>query len=146
ISNDFTSVKDIAPTILEFAGVSHPGTVFNGRKIYPMDGISLMDWMNGEANYAHAKDKAHCWELYGRRAVLKGDWKAEFYDKPYGNETWELYNLSDDPTQMNDLAASEPNKLAELETDWNEYAKLYELTLPNQKVGYGEDEIWRKEN
>ncbi|MFY0652774.1 MAG: arylsulfatase [Cyclobacteriaceae bacterium] len=145
INNDFISVKDIAPTILDLAGVSHPDTVFNGREIYPMDGISLMDWLAGKAEYAHAKNKAHCWELYGRRSVLKGEWKAEFYDKPYGNDTWELYNLKNDPTQINDMASSESKKLAELVTDWDEYAKLYNLKLPNEKVGYGEDEIWRNE-
>lgn len=145
ISNEFISVKDLAPTILDFAGVQHPDTVFDGRKIYPMDGISLIDWLAGKREYAHKSDKAHCWELYGRRAVLKGDWKAEFYDKPYGKGAWELYNLKKDPSQFIDLASSESAKLTELKADWDEYARRYKLTLPNEKVGYGEDEIWRKE-
>jgi len=145
ISNEFISVKDIAPTILDFAGIEHPDTVFNGRKIYPMDGISLMDWLNGKREYAHKIDKAHCWEMYGRRAVLKGNWKAEFYDAPYGKGKWELYNLKEDISQNIDLATSEPDKLTELKAEWDEYARHYKLTLPNEKVGYGEDEIWRKE-
>ncbi|MCI4671790.1 MAG: arylsulfatase [Bacteroidia bacterium] len=144
ISDDFISVKDLAPTILEFASVEHPDSVFNGRKIYPMDGSSLKDWLEGKREYAHKSDKAHCWELYGRRAVLKGDWKAEFYDEPYGKGIWELYNLKEDPSQNMDLATSETDKLTELMADWDEYALRYELTLPNVKVGYGEDEVWRK--
>lgn len=143
ISNEFISVKDLAPTILDLAGVQHPDTIFNGRKIYPMDGISLVDWLAGRRDYAHESNKAHCWELYGRRAVLKGDWKAEFYDQPYGKGVWELYNLKNDPSQLVDLASSEARKLEELKSDWNEYAQRYELTLPNEKVGYGEDKIWR---
>ncbi len=145
ISNAFISVKDLAPTILDLAGVQHPDTVFDGRKIYPMDGISLVDWLEGNREYAHEMDQAHCWELYGRRAVLKGDWKAEFYDKPYGKGVWELYNLKDDPSQLRDLASSETEKLSELKADWDDYAKRYELTLPNERVGYGDDEIWREE-
>lgn len=145
ISDEFISVKDLAPTILDLAGVQHPDTVFNGRRIYPMDGISLIDWLAGEREYAHESDKAHCWELYGRRAVLKGHWKAEFYDKPYGKGVWELYNLQEDPSQLTDLAAREAAKLIELKADWDEYAKRYQLTLPNEKVGYGEDAIWREE-
>jgi len=146
ISNEFISVKDLAPTILDIAGVQHPDTVFHGRKIYPMDGVSLTDWLTGKREHAHKIDKAHCWELYGRRAVLKDKWKAEFYDKPYGKGVWELYNLKEDPSQLIDLASSEPGTLGELKADWDEYASRYELTLPNEKVGYGEDEIWRKEN
>lgn len=143
ISHDFISIKDIAPSILDFAGVSHPGTAFEGREIYPMDGISLLDWLKGEKESAHQQDAAHCWELYGRRGVLKGDWKAEYYEKPYGKDSWELYNLKDDPSQITDLAFKNPQKLQELIQEWDAYAKKYELTLPNEKVGYGEDEIWR---
>jgi len=145
ISNEFISVKDLAPTILDFADIQHPDTIFNGRKIYPMDGTSMISWLAGKREYAHKRNKAHCWELYGRRAVLKGDWKAEYYDQPYGKGVWELYNLKEDPTQIIDLSLNEPDKLAELKVDWAEYAKLYKLTLPNEKVGYGKDEMWRSE-
>ncbi|MEM6806660.1 MAG: arylsulfatase, partial [Bacteroidota bacterium] len=145
ISNDFISIKDIAPSILEFAGVPHPGSSFEGREIYPMDGISLLNWLQGKAGYAHEKDAAHCWELYGRRGVLKGDWKAEYYEKPYGKEGWELYNLKHDPSEISDLSSENPQKLQELLKDWEKYAKEYKLTLPNEKVGYGADEIWKGE-
>ena len=144
ISNEFISVKDLAPTLLEFAGVQHPDTLFEGRKIYPMDGSSLIDWLEGKRAYAHKADKAHCWELYGRKAVLKGDWKAEFYDKPYGKNAWELYNLKEDPSQLSDLASSHADKLRELRADWEEYANRYQLTIPSERVGYGDDEVWRQ--
>ncbi|HAP64437.1 MAG TPA: arylsulfatase [Cytophagales bacterium] len=145
ISNEFISVKDLAPTLLEFAGVQHPDTVFEGRKIYPMDGTSMLGWLAGEREYTHPSDQAHCWELYGRRAVLKGEWKAEYYDPPYGKGSWELYNLQEDPSQVVDLASSQPEILKELTEDWDAYAQKYELTLPNEHVGYGDDEIWRGE-
>ncbi|NQZ77294.1 MAG: sulfatase-like hydrolase/transferase, partial [Ekhidna sp.] len=145
ISNEYISVKDLAPTILDFAGVDHPDSVFEGRRVYSMDGISLLDWLTGKRDYAHKKGTAHCWELYGRRAVWKEQWKAEYYDQPYGKGDWELYNLKDDPSQTTDLASSEPDKLSELKADWDKYALEYELTLPNEKVGYGEDEVWRDE-
>ena len=145
ISSEYLSVKDLAPTLLNMAGVEHPDTIFNGRKIYPMDGVSMMEWLAGQRDYAHEKDKAHCWELYGRRAVLKGDWKAEYYDKPYGKGDWELYQLKQDPAQLIDLATTETEKLNELITDWEVYASSYQLTLPSEHVGYGADEIWREQ-
>ncbi len=144
INSDFISVKDLAPTFLEYAGIQHPDSVYQGRKIFPMDGISLFSWWSGSGDYPHPEETAHCWELYGRRAVLKGDWKAEFYEKPYGNNEWELYNLVDDPSQIHNLALSEPIKMADLQKEWDKYAEQFEVTLPNERVGYGDDEIWRE--
>ena len=144
INTDYISVMDLAPTILEFAGVQHPGEKYEGREIYPIDGISLLNWLEGKEESAHNKNEAHCWELYGRRGVRKGDWKAEWYDSPYGTETWELYNLRNDLGEMNNLASDNPEKLAELKAEWEAYAIKNNVTLPNQKVAYGIDEIWRE--
>ncbi len=145
INTDFISVKDLAPTILDLAGVEHPGEEFQGRKIYPMDGISLLNWLEGAEKAAHDPNKAQCWELYGRRGVRKGDWKAEFYEEPHGSNTWELYNLREDPSEMKDLATEYPAKMKELIDDWQAYALKYDVVLPSEKVGYGPDEVWREE-
>ena len=145
INADYISVMDLAPTILEFAGVQHPGEKFEGREIYPMDGISLLNWLQGKEQSAHNKNEAHCWELYGRKGVRKGDWKAEWYDAPYGTETWELYNLQNDLAEMNNLAFDNPEILEELKAEWDAYALKNNVILPNQKVAYGIDEIWREE-
>lgn len=141
----FISVMDLAPTLLELAGVEHPGTNYAGREIYPMDGISLLPWLTGKVEEAHALEEAHCWELYGRKAVRKGDWKLEWMDSPYGNEAWQLYNLRNDPGELIDLASTEPAKLEELVAIWDEYEQTYELVLPNEHVAYGRGEIWREE-
>jgi arylsulfatase len=144
ISNEFISVMDLAPTFLELAEVAHPGAEFNGKKVFPMDGVSLLDWLEGREDYAHNPEKSHCWELYGRKGVRKGDWKAEWYDSPYGNEEWELYNIESDPGENINMALDNPEKLEELKADWEAYAKAYNITLPNEHVAYGIEEIWRK--
>lgn len=145
LNDAFISVMDLAPTFLELAGVEHPGTNYAGREIYPMDGKSLMPWLSGKAKSVHAQEEAHCWELYGRRAVRKGDWKLEWMDAPYGEADWELYNLRSDPGELLDLAAVESTKLAELIAIWDEYEERYELVLPNEHVAYGRGEVWREE-
>ena len=144
INGDFLSVMDLAPTFLELAGVEHPGREYRGRKIYPMDGISMVSWLNGDANRVHPADKASCWELFGRRGVRKGNWKAVWQDKPYGREAWELYNLEDDPGELHDLADSLPDKLEEMTAEWERYALKYQVTLPDEKVAYSANEIWRE--
>lgn len=145
INTDFISVMDLAPTILELASVEHPGKKFDGREIFPMDGTSLVKWLEGKEMSAHGPNDSHCWELYGRRGVRMGSWKAEFYEPPHGNNEWELYNLKDDPSELNNLAATNPNKLRELIAEWDAYAIKYNVTLPSEKVGYGADDFWREE-
>jgi arylsulfatase A-like enzyme len=143
INHDFISVMDLAPTFLEFAGVDHPGGAYGGREIFPMDGISLLGWLEGGVEKAHPADEPHCWELYGRRAVMTGEWKAEWYEAPYGSDAWELYNLRIDPSESNNLAEEYPDRLESLVSEWNAYALKYRVTLPDEKVAYGTDEIWR---
>ena len=145
INDNFLSVMDLSATFLELAGLEHPGEEYDGRKIYPMDGISMVDWLEGNAQAVHESDKSHCWELYGRRAVRKGDWKAEWQDEPYGNNTWELYNLQQDPGELDDLAQAYPEKLQELIAEWDLYVIKYEVTLPDCKVAYSANKIWREE-
>lgn len=93
---------------------------------------------------AHQPDEVHCWELYGRRAVRKGQWKAEYYDAPYGEEEWELYDLSEDIGELSNLADRYPKILEELKKEWGAYAQKYQVTLPSEKVAYGVEEIWRE--
>ncbi len=144
-NDDFISVMDLAPTFLDLAGVQHPGNEYADREIFSMDGISLLPWLKGESLRAHDPDRAHCWELYGRRAVRKGDWKAIWLDAPYGKETWELYNLVSDPGEQKDLASSHAAKLDDLIEAWDLYESKYNLTLPNEKVAYGIEEYWSEE-
>lgn len=143
INNEITSVMDLAPTFLEVAGVSHPEEEFEGREIHPMDGTSLLNWLEGSAKSAHEPDEAHCWELYGRIGVRMGDWKAERYDSPYGTEDWELYNIKNDPGELTNLAEINTVKLEELKAEWDAYAKEYNVILPNEKTAYGTDDFWR---
>jgi arylsulfatase len=144
INNDFISVMDLAPTFLEFAGIEHPGEEYDGRTIYSMDGISLLPWLKGDVQYAHNPDEIHCWELYGRRSALRGNWKAEWLDAPYGNNDWELFDLENDPGGLTNLAESHPDILEELITAWDSYARAYNLILPVENVAYLKDEIWRE--
>lgn len=144
INHDFLSVLDLAPTFLELAGVQHPQTNYKGRKIFPITGTSMLPWLTGESETVHPKEKAHAWELYGRRGLRKGKWKLEWMEKPYGNETWELYDLSKDISQQHNLAATQPEKLAELIEAWEIYEKENNVTLPDRPTAYAKETIWRE--
>ena len=127
ISTAFATVMDIAPTVLELAGAEHPGTAYQGRyrgrDVVPMRGRSLVDYLSGTAEAVHDANTGTGWELFGRRAIRQGDWKALHLPAPYGPGAWQLYDLSADPGEIDDLAASRPDKLAELLGLWDQYVE-----------------------
>ncbi|HEY8234190.1 MAG TPA: sulfatase/phosphatase domain-containing protein, partial [Vicinamibacteria bacterium] len=135
-SNAVTSVKDVAPTLLELAGVSHPAPTHEGRSIAPLEGRSLVRFLRGEAEIVHGGDFTMGYELFGRRALRKGDWKIVWLYPPYGPGRFELYDLARDPTESNDLASAHPAKLDELVRAWDDYALKNGVILPTRDMGY----------
>lgn len=144
IYHDFISVMDLAPTFLELANVQHPKTEYQGRKIFPMTGTSMLPWLTGKSETIHPKDKAHAWELYGRRGIRKGKWKAEWIEKPYASGEWELYDLSTDITQQHNIAKTQPEILTALIEAWKIYEKENNVTLPDRPTAYAKETIWRE--
>ena len=114
-------VMDIAPTLYELAGATHPAAKGTAAGVLPVKGRSLLAFLQGKSPSAYAPDDAIGWELGGRKALRKGDWKIVYANAPWGKDTWELYNLAEDRTEQHDLAAQHPAKLAELLADWRRY-------------------------
>lgn len=121
----FTTVMDILPTMLDLAGIQHPGRIFQGREVVPIRGAS---WENHLRSFDLSTTTVHDeqehitgWELFGLRAIRKGHWKAVWMPEPRGKEQWELYDLSVDPGEIHDLAAKELDILAKLVQHWETY-------------------------
>lgn len=107
---------DLMPTILEAAGASYPNE-FNGHKIQPMEGESLIPLLTGKSTFA--RKTPLFWEHEGNRAVRRDQWKLV----SLSNAPWELYDLSVDRGEMNDLAAERPELARELAALWQDYAE-----------------------
>ncbi|KIY53968.1 arylsulfatase [Fistulina hepatica ATCC 64428] len=130
IIDAFATVMDIAPTILDLAHIEHPGKVgsFRGRKIEPMRGKSWSFFFRNVTsgmNAIHGNDDVPTgWELFGRAALRRGKWKIVFMPIPaHGKGEWELFDLSSDPGETNDLATQHPDILRDMLTLWDEYVK-----------------------
>ncbi|MFI8137005.1 arylsulfatase AtsA [Pseudomonas aeruginosa] len=121
ISHAFATVMDVTPTLLDLAGVRHPGKRWRGREIAEPRGRSWLGWLSGETEAAHDENTVTGWELFGMRAIRQGDWKAVYLPAPVGPATWQLYDLARDPGEIHDLADSQPGKLAELIEHWKRY-------------------------
>lgn len=121
ITHQFATVMDLAPTIIEMAGAKHPAPQYQGREVVEMRGKSMCKWITGSEERVHDKEFVQGWETCGRAALRFGDWKIVFIPKPKGPEKWQLYNLTDDPGEINDLAEEKPEKLEQLKGLWDVY-------------------------
>jgi arylsulfatase len=119
---------DIAPTILELAGIQHPAT-YKGREIEPMQGKSWVGMLEGDTQSPRTSDDWLGWELFGNRAIRQGDWKITWLYEPLGTEDWQLFNLAEDPGEQQDLSDNLPAKRQELIALWDEYVKTNGVIL-----------------
>ena len=69
-------------------------------------------------------------------AYRRGSWKALRLPLPYGNSQWQLYNLNEDPGEVNDLAAQYPELTTELAQGWQRYVEQNGVIHPNHPVAY----------
>jgi arylsulfatase len=116
-------VMDIAPTLLELAGVQHPST-HNGREVAPMQGKSWVSMLDGRTQSPRSADDWLGWELFGNRAIRQGDWKISWLHQPIGTWDWQLFNLAQDPGEQHDLSGKFPEKTKALVALWDEYVKM----------------------
>jgi arylsulfatase A-like enzyme len=129
-SDAFVHVMDITTTLLDAAGVDHPGEFYKGRKVEPLRGRSMMKVLNGKSDFVYDNDTAVCWEMLGFRAVRKGDLKLVWLPLPFGNDDWQLYDLSKDPAELNDLSQELPKLREEMIGIWNQYSEDVGVVLP----------------
>lgn len=129
-------VKDLFATMLDWSGaVLDPGW-FPDRQLHRPDGRSLMPVLTGASRTVHRDDEPFAQELFGKRAIRMGEWKAMLLPRPYGTEKWQLFHLSDDLAETTDLAAQEPAMLSDLVARWNGWAADHNIILPDVVTGY----------
>lgn len=121
ISHTFTTVMDILPTILDLAGVEHPGTSYKGRTVAKPKGKSWVAHLLNKDSKVHSEETVTGWELFGQQAIRKGPYKALYIPAPHGPDKWQLFHIKNDPGENHDLAESNPKKLEELLNHWTDY-------------------------
>ena len=122
VVTEFSSIVDIAPTILDLVGVSHPGDEFAGRQIHPMDGRSFLPYLKGEQTNIYPTGTGNGFELFGHNAFISGNWKILRLQEPYSDFSWGLYNLDKDPAELNNVAEQNPVKFQEMIALYSDYA------------------------
>ena len=139
LRTQFSHVIDVAPTILEAAGLPEPKIV-NGIEQRPMDGTSMLYTFNdGKAKEKHS---TQYFEMFGNRAIYHEGWYARtIHRAPWESvprralkdDIWELYEVATDFSLINDLAAKHPEKLKELQALFlKEAEKNYALPIDDR--------------
>jgi len=107
---------DIMATCADLAGATYPKT-FNGHAITPMQGVSLVPALRGQAL---GRTEPLYWEHEGNRAIRDGNWKLVARG-PAGD--WELYDLDADRSELHNLAAEHPDRVKAMADQWETFAR-----------------------
>ncbi|KAH7063167.1 arylsulfatase [Macrophomina phaseolina] len=131
VASAFCTVMDVVPTVLELAGLEHPGTVYKGREVAAVRGASwkgFIDAVKGTdetviSTTVHPSDYVVGFEVAGSAGLIKGRWKLTYVPFPKGPQRWELFDLEKDPGETEDLKEREPKVFEELLAEWEKYKK-----------------------
>ncbi|HWE55610.1 MAG TPA: arylsulfatase [Acidimicrobiales bacterium] len=133
----FGHAIDVVPTILELIGASAPAAI-DGVQQSPIEGVSLAPVLTDpEAPEAHT---VQYFEMFGSRGIYKDGWKAVTFhpfvdlyqegrnpDQSYDDDIWELYHVAVDPSETEDLARVEKDRLATMIDLWWKEAEKYNV-------------------
>lgn len=141
-----THVIDILPTLLKVTGATYP-TTYREHDIHPLEGESFADiFTKGD----WSRQQPIYWEHEGNRALRIGEWKlvSEIADPsdPSSRAVWELYNMTEDRTELNNLIDNESSRATEminLYNAWAERCGVLPWPIPNSPRPMGMDALSR---
>ena len=147
IRHQFAHAIDVMPTVLDLIGVQSPDRI-RGQEQSPIHGTSFANLFAEGGASAPAQRTTQHFEMLGSRALFQDGWKAVTFKPlgpitadtspntfmaPFDEDIWELYHVAVDPSEVHDLAAEEPERLARMVEQWWEEAARYNvLPLDNR--------------
>ena len=139
VRSQFHHMIDVVPTILEAAGIRQPDEV-DGIKQSPIEGVSFAYTFDAKNANASSTHKTQYFEMMGDHSIYHEGWLAStkvirspwdvvgaVNPDPFNNVTWELYDLTKDYSQATDIAAQNPEKLAEMKALFAQEARKYQV-------------------
>lgn len=114
LTSQVSHIIDIMPTCVELARTSYPESL-NGTSILPNEGKSMMSYLQE----APSEPRTLFWEHMGNTAIRDGDWKLVSRKE---EQPWELYNLVDDRTELDNRIDAEPELAKSIKNKWDAWA------------------------
>lgn len=135
LRHQFVHAGDLTPTLLDLIGLAAPATI-NGVAQMPLEGESFAHSITNAS--APSRTKPQYFEMFGHRGLWHDGWKAVAYHPPgtpFDNDKWELFHLDRDFSEVDDLAAREPERLAELIKLWWREAEAHNVLPLDDRFG-----------
>lgn len=120
-NDQFITAMDVLPTFMDLADAELPNGAYRGRPVFPVKGSSFIATLQDPKTQIHDNSNAVGWELYGHKALRRGDWKLVWDAAKADDAAWELYNIAEDPQEQNDLSDVETERLKTMISLWRTY-------------------------
>jgi len=127
LRDQWSHVTDVLPTLCELTGVERPDQR-HGIALQPFNGSSLAPVL-ADPDVVHEREPQYL-EMAGHRGFHDGDWEIVTRHQPltpFGDHEWELYNLAEDRTELHDLAAEQPERVATMAAGWEAAARANQV-------------------
>lgn len=125
-TDNVAHIIDLQPTLMGMAGLDPQADLPEGKRAF--DGESILSLLNGQS---FVREQPLFFEWVGNRAIRDGDWKAA-YMKSSGK--WELFNIAEDRTELNDVSAMHPERLDQMTREWSNWATEHGVPQGKSRV------------
>lgn len=134
ISNAVMSVKDIPLTILDYAGIQHPGSNYKGKKVVAPSGISAKPFLEGSSDEIRTEEQWYAFELFGNAYLMQGNYKLMKVRKGmFGDGEWHLYNVVEDPSESKPLENEYPERFESMLKLYKNYEAKHNLVQVDEE-------------
>jgi arylsulfatase len=142
---EYMHVKDVMPSILDLLDIDHPKNTYKDRKIHKIQGVSMIPLFNDSSSIIREDEYIEGWELFGKTALRKGNWKMiqepagdyfEWQTPLEDNYKWQLFDLKNDPSELYDVSQENPDKMQEMLQAWEAYANENGVIIPENVMGF----------
>jgi len=127
ISNFTGHFIDIMATLIDLTGAAYP-TEYNGKPVLPYEGVSLMPVVRDEKA---ERTKPICWEWQNGQAIQDGQWKIV---REGLTNNWSLFDMSADPTEVNDLAGKYPQQIVKMDSMFKAWQQRVNIVKTTKKT------------
>ena len=133
ISNVVMSVKDLPMTILDYAGIEHPGASYNGKTITNPSGVSARSFLESKTDVVRTEKDWYAFELFGNGYIMQGNYKLMKVRKGmFGDGAWHLYNVVEDPSENRALDQEMPERFESMLKLYKQYELDHNLVIVDE--------------
>ncbi len=133
----FAHVQDVVPTLLDYAGgIKHPSD-YKGEPVASLLGKSMRPLLEGKVQQLYGENETVSQEIFDSSAVWMGDWKALKINPPVSTGQWQLFNITRDPGENNDISDTYPDVLQKMRSAYDKFASDVGIIVPDFEKGGG---------